>query len=195
MRERAFRSRLVEQVADGEPSAVLEIGCGTGSLTVRLADALGTASVTGLDPDADVLIRAQGKDPTRQIRWLEGSATQLPMPDCSFDCVVASLVLHHLTDAEKHAALAEAHRVLRPGGRLHAADWGVPQDPLMRTAFLALRILDGFERTRAHARGELPDLIAQAGFSDVHLRDRLRTGWGTLELFSAAVSPGPPSPR
>ncbi|MGA2454616.1 MAG: methyltransferase domain-containing protein [Solirubrobacteraceae bacterium] len=99
--------------------------------------------------------------------------------------MVASLVLHHLTTAQKRTALAEARRVLRPGGRLHVADWGAPQDLAMRGAFFALRVLDGFERTHAHARGELPALIERAGFSDVKCRDRLRTGWGTLELLSA----------
>lgn len=186
MRERTFRSRLVAQVAAGEPSTVLEIGCGTGSLTLRLADALPAASIVGLDPDPDVLARARAKDATDRIDWRDGNATQLPTPDGSFDRVVASLILHHLTTAEKTAALAEARRVLRPGGRLHIADWGTPQDALMKTAFLALRTLDGFERTRAHARGELPALIATAGFEDVRVRDRLRTGWGTLELISAS---------
>jgi ubiquinone/menaquinone biosynthesis C-methylase UbiE len=186
MRERTFRSRLVAQVAAGGPTALLEIGCGTGSLTALLAQALPAASITALDPDADVLARAQAKASSPEIRWQGGSATQLPMADTSFDRVVASLVLHHLTTAEKHAALTEARRVLRAGGRLHIADWGAPRDPLMKAAFLALRTLDGFERTRAHARGELPALIAQAGFSDVRLHDRLRTGWGTLELLSAS---------
>ncbi|HEX5851701.1 MAG TPA: class I SAM-dependent methyltransferase [Solirubrobacteraceae bacterium] len=194
MRERTFRSRIVEQVAAGEPTAILEIGCGTGSLTALLAQALPAASITGLDPDADVLARARAKGTASHIHWQEGTATRLPMADGSFDRVVASLVLHHLTMEEKRAALAEARRVLRPGGRLHVADWGAPQDPLMRAAFLALRTLDGFERTRAHARGELPTLIAQAGFSDVRLRDRLRTGWGTLELLCADLGPTRPTP-
>ena len=87
----------------------------------------------------------------------------VPLPDRSFDRVVASLVLHHLTTAQKRAALTEAYRVLRPGGRLHVADWGAPRDPAMRLAFLALRTLDGFERTRTHARGELPDMVAVRG--------------------------------
>jgi ubiquinone/menaquinone biosynthesis C-methylase UbiE len=185
MRERTFRSRLVAQVAAAEPSAVLEIGCGTGSLTLRLADALPGASIVGLDPDSEVLARARAKDAAGRIDWRDGNATHLPIPDGSFERVVASLVLHHLTTAEKTAALLEAHRVLKPGGRLHVADWGAPQDALMKAAFLALRTLDGFERTRAHARGELPALIAAAGFGDVRVRDRLRTGWGTLELLSA----------
>jgi len=175
MRERTFRSRLVEQVATGQPTAVLEIGCGTGSLTVRLAQALPASSVTGLDPDSDALARARAKDPMGRIDWYEGTAVGLPMPEHSFDRVVASLVLHHLTTGEKRAALAEAHRVLRPGGCLHVADWGAPQDAAMKTVFVVLRALDGFDRTRAHARGELPALIEQAGFSEVRRRDRLRT--------------------
>jgi ubiquinone/menaquinone biosynthesis C-methylase UbiE len=185
MRERTFRSRLVAQVAAGEPTAVLEIGCGTGSLTVRLAQALPTASIMGLDPDPGALARARAKDPASRIDWREGGAAELPMAERSCDRVVASLVLHHLETVEKHAALAEAHRVLRPGGRLHIADWGAPQDVVMSAAFLALRALDGFERTRPHARGELPALIEQAGFCEVRRRDRLRTAWGTLELLSA----------
>jgi ubiquinone/menaquinone biosynthesis C-methylase UbiE len=189
MRERTFRSRLLAQVATGQPTAVLEIGCGTGSLTVRLAQTLpASSSITGLDPDSDALARARVKDPTSRISWCEGTAVGLPMPEHSFDRVVASLVLHHLTTTQKRAALAEAHRVLRPGGRLHVADWGAPQDAVMKVAFLALRALDGFDCTRAHARGELSALIEQAGFSEVQRRDRLRTGWGTLELLSAERS-------
>jgi ubiquinone/menaquinone biosynthesis C-methylase UbiE len=185
MRERTFRSRLVSQVAADEPASVLELGCGTGSLTLRLADALPGSHIVGVDLDPDALARARAKDPAGRIDWLQATATALSIAERSFDRVVASLVLHHLTTEEKRTALAEARRVLRPGGRLHVADWGAPQDVVMRTAFFALRALDGFERTRVHARGELAVTIQRAGFAGVRRRDRLRTAWGTLELLSA----------
>jgi ubiquinone/menaquinone biosynthesis C-methylase UbiE len=193
MRERTFRSRLLAQVAAGAPGAVLEIGCGTGSLTVALAQALPSASIIGLDPDPDALARARAKDTAERIEWREGTAVELALADRSVDRVVASLLLHHLTDEEKLRALHEARRVLRSAGSLHVADWGAPQDPLMHAAFFALRAIDGFERTRAHLRGELGSLIERAGFRQPHRHDRLRTGWGTLELLSASPTPDPPA--
>jgi SAM-dependent methyltransferase len=96
-----------------------------------------------------------------------------------------SLVLHHLDAAAKRAALAEAHRVLRVGGRLHVADWGPAQDPLMRSTFFVLQLIDGFAGTRDHVAGRLPELIEAAGFSALRRHNRLRTAWGSLELLSA----------
>ncbi len=75
--------------------------------------------------------------------------------------------------------------MLRPGGRIHVADWGPPRDPLMRLAFRGLQLLDGVENTAPLGNGELPGMLTAAGFADQRLHDRLRTLGGPLELRSA----------
>lgn len=187
MREGLVRGRLVADVAARAPRDVLELGCGTGTVALRLADALPDAHVVGLDPDDEALAIARGKDHDRRVAWRTGSATALDLLDASVDVVVTSLVLHHLDHDDKLRALREAARVLRPGGTLHVADWGRPQDALAAAGFLALRALDGFAVTADHARGAVPDLINAAGFGDVTVLGRVRTVLGTLELLRAAA--------
>ena len=141
----------------------------------------------GVDGDPEVLALARAKPGADAVQWRAGSATALPLPGAGADRVVMSLLLHHLDGPAKRAALAEAARVLRPGGRLHVADWGRPRDPLMRAAAWALERLDGAEGLREHLEGGGPALLADAGFVAVAVHDRLRTGWGSLELLSGAA--------
>ncbi len=187
MRERTFRGRLIAQVLkDGSPERVLDLGTGTGSLAIALARAAPTVAITGLDPDPDALGRARGKaGSASRIAWVQGRSEELPFEDGAFDGLTCSLMFHHLEPAAKRRALGECLRVLGPEGRLHVADWGAPQDPIMRLAFLGIQLLDGFSCTGPHARGELPGVIADAGFAEVRVRERLRTCWGSLELISA----------
>jgi ubiquinone/menaquinone biosynthesis C-methylase UbiE len=185
MREATFRGRLRAQVLDGlAPGApVVDVGCGTGTLAIALA--AGGAEVIGVDGDPEVLALARAKAGAEAVQWRKGTATALPLPGESADRVVMSLLLHHLDAGAKRTALAEVVRVLRPGGRLHVADWGRPRDPLMRGAAWALQRLDGPEGLREHLDGRLPGLLADAGLSAVAIHDRMRTGWGSLELLSA----------
>jgi ubiquinone/menaquinone biosynthesis C-methylase UbiE len=185
MRESAWRPALVERVVAGGARDVLDVGCGTGTLSVALA-AAGTR-VVGVDGDEDVLARARAKAAAAgvDVEWRTGLADALPAPAASADAVVCSLLLHHLEPRVKAAALAEARRVLRPGGRLYVADWGRPADPLQRVMFFGLQLLDGFSNTRDHAAGRLVDVIAAAGFRSVAGRNRLRTVWGTLDVLEA----------
>lgn len=188
MRERRFRERLARELFAGlgpGEASVVDVGCGTGSFAIALAARAPGIELIGVDGDADVLARASAKPGAERVRWREGLATALPLPDASADAVVMSLLLHHLAPADKRTALGEARRVLRPGGALQIADWGRPRDPLMRAAFLLLQLLDGFEGTAPHARGELPRYLAEAGFAGVRVVERLRTVWGQLELLSA----------
>jgi len=185
MREATFRGRLGAQVLDGlaPGAAVVDVGSGTGTLAIALA-ARG-AEVIGVDGDPEVLALAHAKPGADAVEWRNGLATGLPVPSESVDRVVMSLLLHHLDAAEKRTALDQAIRVLRPGGRLHVADWGRPRDPLMRAAAWALQRVDGAEGLREHLRGAVPILLADAGFVAVAVHDRLRTAWGSLELLSA----------
>ena len=190
MREGAWRPRLVRDVLAGGPEGldVLDLGCGTGTLAIALAGAPGGARVTGIDGEPEILAIARRKRSAERVELVEGLVDALPFADASFDRVVTSLVLHHLQPRVKRATLAEARRVLRPGGRVHVADWGMAQDRLMRVLFAGLQVLDGFSNTADHPAGRIPGMLTDAGFENVTRTGRLRTAWGSFEMLSAVSS-------
>ena len=187
MRERRWRPALLDHVTERIRRAgiVIDVGAGTGSFAIALAAARPDLLVIAVDGDPEALARARAKAGAGAIEWRQGLAGELPLETGRADAVVMSLLLHHLVPDAKSAALADVHRVLRPGGWLHVADWGRPRGALPRAGFLALRALDGFEGTRDHAAGRLVALIAGAGFEPPETWKRLPTVWGTLGLLSA----------
>lgn len=185
--EETFKRDLVRQAAIAPDSDVLDLGCGTGTLALMINEMQPQARVTGVDIDPEILAIAAGKIDAAgvQIRLVEGSATDPPLPAASFDRVLSTLMLHHLTTPQKREALAAVRRLLRSGGELHIADWGKPQNALMWVASLSFRFFDGAETTGANLRGELPALIAEAGFVDVRETERRMTPLGTLSYLRA----------
>ena len=187
MREPRWRPALVAAVAADVPpgGTAVEVGCGTGTLTVALAAARPDATVAGVDGDPQILALARRKPGADRVTWHEALASALPLDDASADAAVISLVLHHLTDAGKAQALAEVRRVLRPGGALHVADWGPPRGPATALGSRALQLVDGAAGPESLLAGELPAILHGAGFAGVHRNGALRTVFGTLEQWSA----------
>ena len=187
-RERTFKQGLIDQVQLESSYEVLDLGCGTGTLSVWLKARAPEAQITGLDGDPKILALARKKASRAglAVRFEHGLSFQLPYPDGVFDRVVSSLFFHHLTRADKERTIREVLRVLKPGGQLHVADWGKPTSRLMRLLFYPVQLLDGFTTTQDNVEGLLPQLFTQGSFQDVTLTQELSTIYGTLTLYQAS---------
>lgn len=191
MREKRFRAEMLGRMEADLPQGgtVVDVGCGTGTFALALKERRPDVEVVGVDGDGEILALARAKSGTSRIEWREGLAQELPLPAESADVATTSLVLHHLLPEDKRKALVEMRRILKPGGRLHVADWGPPSDPLMSGAFFVAQAIDGFDRTVDHRAGRLPAFIEEAGFGAVESYGRVRTGFGVVELLTARVGP------
>lgn len=187
LRESTFKRHLLKQTRIERGHRVLDLGCGTGTLTLLIKSHHPRAELVGLDGDPKVLeiARAKAVKAGLNVRFDHGMAFELPYPDVSFDRVISSLLFHHLTREHKERTLKEVFRVMRRHGELHVADWGKAQNKLMRMAFLLVQMLDGFETTADNVSGLLPKLFQAAGFEDVQEPTRYMTVVGTLSLYRA----------
>lgn len=187
MREQIFKEALLKQAAIAAGQRVLDLGCGTGTLTLLVKQREPGTEVYGVDIDPAALEIARTKFERMGVglQLDQARTSVLPYADATFDRVISSLVFHHLRPEEKRQTAREILRVLRPGGELHVADWGRPQNVLLRAAFLAVQALDGFATTDENVRGALPSIFTAAGFADVSVTQRFATAFGTVELLRA----------
>jgi SAM-dependent methyltransferase len=154
-------------------TAVVEIGCGTGAISRVLAARPGVAEVTGVDPSPVFLDRARELGAgVANLSFRQGDGRDLPLPDGSFGLAVLHTVLSHVPGPE--VVLAQAFRVLRPGGALAVFDGDYntvsvatgPADPLQAC-------VDAFVQGSCHdpwVIRRLPGLAAAAGFTGIGLR-------------------------
>jgi ubiquinone/menaquinone biosynthesis C-methylase UbiE len=178
------RERLLDAAGVQAGERVLDLGCGTGELSLALLRRVSTARVTGLDPDPLALARARAKAQAAgvAIEWTQGYAGRAPLPAHGFDRVVSSLVIHHLTREQKGGAFRDVRRVLRPGGALHVLDFGPPRTFAERA--LAALFHHG-ERVSDNADGRLPSLMREAGLEDVSELESFATAFGRLWIYAA----------
>jgi ubiquinone/menaquinone biosynthesis C-methylase UbiE len=147
--------------------SLLEVGCGTGTLTLAAKARLGAESqVIGIDVAEDMLAAARRKASQAglEITFQAGRIEQIPFPDGRFQVVLASLMIHHIPDpADKQRGFNEILRVLKPGGRLLIVDFEPPTNRIL--SHLVRGVL-GEEMAERTVR-ELIPLATQAGFAGI----------------------------
>jgi ubiquinone/menaquinone biosynthesis C-methylase UbiE len=180
-----FKRRLIDLAQVDDSAHVLDLGCGTGTLAILLKALHPNVRVHALDGDRTILKTARHKAEAARVtvQFDEAMAYALPYGAGTFDRVLTSLLLHHLTTQQKEQTLRETYGVLRTGGEVHIADWGTPANAVMRACFCAVQLIDGFETTADHVGGRLPAMITAAGFERVTETGRQNTPLGTLYFY------------
>ncbi len=160
-------SRMIVEMAKIKPGdKVLDVGCGTGNLTLtasKYAEASG--SVLGIDASPEMIDLARKKAQRSGVEALfeVGLIEKIDYPDAFFDVAISRLVIHHLPDDLKRRGFAEIFRVLKPGGLFFLADFNPPANPIL--AHVAL-ILFGHRMMQSNVE-RLPPMLAEAGFVEV----------------------------
>ena len=183
---------MLSELSPNPGQTILDIGSGTGSFAILVKQACPDAHVIAIDPDPEVRHLAEMKAKTANvaINFLTafgddeiGSIT----PE-SIDVVTCSLVLHQCPFDVKVGILENAYRLLRPSGRLLISDYGKQRTPLMSMLFNQVRMVDGYEDTKANKDGQIPDMIVAAGFYAVEELKVTPTPTGSISLYSGRKS-------
>jgi len=183
-RESTFKPKLVEQARIEKGQRVLDLGCGTATLSIQIKKTVPEAAVVGLDADPKILdiARSKARSADVQITLDYGTSFDLPYPNKFFDRVVASMLLHHLAPEDKIRTLKEVYRILKTEGELHIADFGRPHNAFMKLPSYVIRHL---EQTADLVNGILRNMLLSVGFEQVEETAKFMTVFGTFTLYRA----------
>ena len=178
-----IRKNLLMQMGDLNGKRILDVGCGTGSLSIMIKQMYSDADIVGLDGDSRILetARSKAKNQGLQVRFEQGMSFALPYPDASFDVVLTSFMLHHLDRDDKQKTTMEAYRVLCSSGQVFGVDFVEPQN---FSGKVIRSLAQGFERITDNFDGFLPIMFREAGF-----KNYFETGhyvFGTISLFQGS---------
>lgn len=177
-RERAFREKILRLAHLQPGESVLDVGCGTGTLAIAAKAHVGpTGAVYGIDASPQMIARA-GKKARRaeaEIVFKIGLAEALPFPDAHFDVVLSTVMLHHLPRKAREQCAREIRRVLKPGGRVLAVDFG--GSAREKRGLLA--------RLHRHGHVKLPEIIALVSEAGLNIVESGGVGISNLKFVLA----------
>jgi demethylmenaquinone methyltransferase/2-methoxy-6-polyprenyl-1,4-benzoquinol methylase len=138
-----WRQSIVDRVDPRPGEKIIDICCGTGTLTIMLAERLaGEGEVVGLELSGAQLRVAREKKRHQGLTFLEGDAQKLPFENGYFDKGIVCGALHEMPGVVRREVLSETHRVIRPGGRMVFVEQNSPQRKWKRTLFDLLERLN-----------------------------------------------------
>ncbi len=172
------RNSLIDAV-QVKPRRILDLGCGTGSMTLMLKEAFPQAEVVGIDLSTYMLACAEAKAKTAglNIQWRHDNAEKIGFPDASFDLLTVALLFHETPAKVSRQILLESFRLLRIGGQIIILDGR--QKTLRQTDWL----MEFFEEPyiKSYARGNIDAWLGAAGFGAVETQDL----WWLYQVSSA----------
>jgi ubiquinone/menaquinone biosynthesis C-methylase UbiE len=158
-------SRMIVEMAKIKPGdKVLDVGCGTGDLTLtakKYAGASGSAYGIDASPQGIDLARKKAKRSGSAAVFEVGLIEKIAYPDATFDVVISRLVIHHLPDDLKRQGFKEIFRVLKPGGLVFLADFKPPTNPILAHVASALV---GHRMMMQSNVSSIPPMLMEAGF-------------------------------
>jgi ubiquinone/menaquinone biosynthesis C-methylase UbiE len=179
-REGAFREKVLRLARLQPGEAVLDVGCGTGTLAIAAKRRVGpTGTVHGIDASSEMLARAEKKARRAGVEVVlrNAKAQALPFPDAQFDVVLTTVMLHHLPRKARAQCAAEMRRVLKPGGRVLAVEFG-----------LAAREQKGFlAHFHRHGHVKLSDVIGLLSEAGLNIVESGAMGIRDLQFVLAKV--------